>query len=193
MRSRSHAGCAGTSRVDLAAVDHKRPVHQIRPLGRPQGGADIDGRTRILEGCQEGLAFLSKAVDQGVCRLAGRKTLNPVDPARFSCHIASESKTRQDCIISMALVKRAYGRASSLAGDGGEARPSAQRDVACGSCSGGRSAMRHSITASAPARKFSGNVRPMAFAAARLTTNSDPVACSTGNSRGLAPLRILSA
>jgi hypothetical protein len=53
-------------------------------------------------------------------------------------------------------------------------------------------AMRYSITASARERNVAGRARPSAFAAPTFTTSSDPVACSTGNSSGRAPLRILS-
>src|SRR5262249_32012353 len=48
----------------------------------------------------------------------------------------------------------------------------------------------HSITSSARARKDSGIVRPIAFAALTLTTSSNLVAWSTGRSAGDAPLRM---
>jgi len=50
----------------------------------------------------------------------------------------------------------------------------------------------HSITSSARARIESGIVSPIAFAVLRLMTMSNFVACSTGRSAGLAPLKILS-
>src|SRR6516165_346004 len=50
----------------------------------------------------------------------------------------------------------------------------------------------HSITSSATASNWSGTFRSSAFAVFRLITSSNLVACSIGNSRGLAPLRILS-
>jgi hypothetical protein len=57
-----------------------------------------------------------------------------------------------------------------------------------------RSAVRqsHSITSSASASSWSGTASPMAFAAWRLITSSNLVGCSTGNSAGCAPLRIIS-
>src|SRR5262249_19241801 len=48
----------------------------------------------------------------------------------------------------------------------------------------------HSITSSARARKDSGIVRPIAFAALTFTTSSNLVAWSTGRSAGEAPLRM---
>ena len=51
---------------------------------------------------------------------------------------------------------------------------------------------RHSITSSATKRKSREIVRPRSFAAFRLMTSSNFVGCSTGNSAGFAPLRILS-
>ena len=50
----------------------------------------------------------------------------------------------------------------------------------------------YSITSSARTSKGSGIVRPSAFAVLRLMTRSNLVACSTGRSPALAPLRILS-
>src|SRR5262249_31922140 len=50
----------------------------------------------------------------------------------------------------------------------------------------------HSITSSAISRKSRVMGRPSAFAAFRLITSSNLVGCCTGNSAGLAPLRILS-
>src|SRR5262245_38341515 len=51
----------------------------------------------------------------------------------------------------------------------------------------------HSITSSARASSLSGIWRPSALAVLRLITNSNLVGCSTGNSAGFAPLRILPA
>src|SRR5262249_11926499 len=51
----------------------------------------------------------------------------------------------------------------------------------------------HSITSSASASSLSGIWRPSALAVLRLITNSNLVGCSTGNSAGFAPLRILPA
>ena len=48
----------------------------------------------------------------------------------------------------------------------------------------------HSITSSAATSRVCGTVRPSAFAVLRLMTKSNLVGCSTGNSVGLAPLRI---
>src|SRR5262249_59900255 len=48
----------------------------------------------------------------------------------------------------------------------------------------------HSITSSARARKDSGIVRPIVFAALTLTTSSNLVGCWTGRSPGFSPLRI---
>src|SRR5262245_32002648 len=48
------------------------------------------------------------------------------------------------------------------------------------------------ITLFARASTSGGIVRPICFAALRLMTNSNFVACCTGKSAGLAPLRILS-
>src|SRR5262245_42852509 len=53
-------------------------------------------------------------------------------------------------------------------------------------------ARRHSITRSARTRIDRGIVRPRALAVLRLITSSNVLACSTGKSPGLAPLRILS-
>src|SRR5829696_8357207 len=50
----------------------------------------------------------------------------------------------------------------------------------------------HSITSSARARRVGGIVRPSAFAVLRLIVSSYRVACSTGRSEGLKPLRIRS-
>src|SRR5215204_3102317 len=50
----------------------------------------------------------------------------------------------------------------------------------------------HSITSSARARRVGGIVRPSALAVLRLIVSSYRVACSTGRSEGLSPLRILS-
>src|SRR5215510_3483960 len=47
------------------------------------------------------------------------------------------------------------------------------------------------ITSSARMRSVGGNVTPRAWAVLRLRTNSNFMACSTGSSAGLAPLRIL--
>src|SRR5215471_8702221 len=49
----------------------------------------------------------------------------------------------------------------------------------------------HSITSSARASSDGGIVRPRAFAVLRMITSSNLVACSTGKSAGLAPVRIL--
>ena len=49
----------------------------------------------------------------------------------------------------------------------------------------------HWITSSAVANSVSGMVRPRALAVLRLMTSSNLVACTTGRSAGLAPLRIL--
>jgi hypothetical protein len=49
----------------------------------------------------------------------------------------------------------------------------------------------HSMTSSAVASKFGGTVRPSAFAVPRLMASSNLVACSTGRSAGLAPLRMV--
>ena len=51
----------------------------------------------------------------------------------------------------------------------------------------------YSITSSANARSFSGTSSPSALAVLRLITSSTFVACSTGNSAGFSPLRILPA
>src|SRR5262245_46823051 len=48
----------------------------------------------------------------------------------------------------------------------------------------------HSITCSARAISIGGTVRPSALAALRLMNRSNLVGCWTGNSAGLAPLRI---
>src|SRR5262249_45180134 len=48
----------------------------------------------------------------------------------------------------------------------------------------------HSITSSARARRVGGTSTPSAFAALRLTTNSNLVDCMTGRSAGFSPLRI---
>lgn len=53
-------------------------------------------------------------------------------------------------------------------------------------------ALNHSIIWSARSSSEDGIVRPSAFAAVLLITNSNFVDCSTGRSAGLAPLRILS-
>src|SRR6516164_7639056 len=53
--------------------------------------------------------------------------------------------------------------------------------------------LHHSITSSASASSLSGIWRPSALAVLRLITNSNLVGCSTGNSAGFAPLRILPA
>jgi len=50
----------------------------------------------------------------------------------------------------------------------------------------------HLMTRFASARKSGESVRPICFAAFRLITNSNFVACCTGKSAGLAPLRPLS-
>src|SRR5258707_11093216 len=50
----------------------------------------------------------------------------------------------------------------------------------------------HSITSSAPARTDGGIVNPSVLAAARFTTNSNTVGCSTASSDGFAPLRMRS-
>ena len=50
----------------------------------------------------------------------------------------------------------------------------------------------YSITSSARPSSIGGTSRPIAFAALRLITSSNLVGCSTANSPGLAPLRILS-
>jgi hypothetical protein len=50
----------------------------------------------------------------------------------------------------------------------------------------------HSITSSARASTVAGISMPSAFAVLRLMTSSYLDACSTGNSAGLTPLRILS-
>src|SRR6516164_2868520 len=59
--------------------------------------------------------------------------------------------------------------------------------------SGLKSRTPHSMTSSARARIDWGIVRPSALAVLRLTTSSNLVACSTGRSAGLAPLRIFPA
>jgi hypothetical protein len=48
------------------------------------------------------------------------------------------------------------------------------------------------ITLSALTNTFGGTVRPICFAALRLTTNSNFIGCSTGRSAGVLPFRILS-
>jgi hypothetical protein len=53
-------------------------------------------------------------------------------------------------------------------------------------------AVPHSMTWSARPSTDGGIVRPSAFAVLRLMTSSNFVGCSTGNSPGFAPLRILS-
>jgi hypothetical protein len=50
----------------------------------------------------------------------------------------------------------------------------------------------HLITLSARANTFGGIVTPICFAAFKLITNSNFVACCTGKSAGLAPFKILS-
>lgn len=50
----------------------------------------------------------------------------------------------------------------------------------------------HRITRSARARTFGGIVRPICLAAFKLITSSNFFGCSTGNSDGVAPFRILS-
>jgi hypothetical protein len=54
-------------------------------------------------------------------------------------------------------------------------------------------AARHSITSSATASSWSGTSRPRALAVFRLSTSSNSVGCTTGNSAGLVPLRIVPA
>src|SRR3982751_6117745 len=53
-------------------------------------------------------------------------------------------------------------------------------------------AASHSITSSARPSNIGGTSSPIAFAALRLITSSNLVGCSTANSAGFAPLRILS-
>jgi hypothetical protein len=48
----------------------------------------------------------------------------------------------------------------------------------------------HSITSSASASSLSGTVRPSILAVWALMTNSNLIDCTTGNSAGLAPLRM---
>src|SRR4029077_20642535 len=50
----------------------------------------------------------------------------------------------------------------------------------------------YSITSSGRPSSIGGTSRPIAFAALRLITSSNLVGCSTANSPGFAPLRILS-
>jgi hypothetical protein len=50
----------------------------------------------------------------------------------------------------------------------------------------------HFLTSFARASSSYGSVIPICFAAMRLMTNSNLIACCTGNSAGFAPLRILS-
>jgi hypothetical protein len=69
-----------------------------------------------------------------------------------------------------------------LPGDRGEQRENRVRPETFG----------HWITSSARSSSDCGIVRPSALAVLRLITNSNFVACSTGRSAGLAPLRILS-
>src|SRR5262245_50724325 len=52
-----------------------------------------------------------------------------------------------------------------------------------------RAAPDHSITSSAPASSVAGTVRLSILAVCALMTNSSLVACTTGSSAGLAPLR----
>src|SRR5947207_537247 len=56
----------------------------------------------------------------------------------------------------------------------------------------GHSQTSHSITWSASSSSSLGTARPSALAVLLLMTNSSFVGCSTGNSLGFAPLRILS-
>src|SRR5262249_2470295 len=51
-------------------------------------------------------------------------------------------------------------------------------------------AASHSITSSARTSRLSGTVRPRALAVWRLMTNTNLLACTTGKSAGLAPLRM---
>src|SRR5262249_19767041 len=53
-------------------------------------------------------------------------------------------------------------------------------------------APHHSITSSARARRVDGTSRPSDLAVLRLTTSSNLVGCSTGNSAGLVPFKIRS-
>ena len=53
-----------------------------------------------------------------------------------------------------------------------------------------RVVMIYSITSSAWASSDAGTSRPIAWAVARLTTNSNLVGCTTGRSAGLSPLRM---
>src|SRR4029453_2678584 len=55
-----------------------------------------------------------------------------------------------------------------------------------------RTSVHHWISSSARPSSDGGIVRPRALAVGRLMTNSNFVACSTGRSPGLAPLRIRS-
>jgi hypothetical protein len=57
---------------------------------------------------------------------------------------------------------------------------------------GNRNLKCHLMTLSARASTCGGIVTPICFAVLRLITSSNLVGCSTGNSPGLAPLRILS-
>src|SRR5262249_48823085 len=50
----------------------------------------------------------------------------------------------------------------------------------------------HSITSSTRARRVDGTSRPSDLAVLRLTTSSNLVGCSTGNSAGLVPFKIRS-
>src|SRR5260370_18974966 len=66
-------------------------------------------------------------------------------------------------------------------------------NAVCPAITDARAAARdYWITSSARIRSDCGIVSPSAFAVFRLITNSNLVACSTGRSAGLAPLRILS-
>jgi len=67
-----------------------------------------------------------------------------------------------------------------------------RRERPCGGLAaeqGDEIAARDSITSSAATSSLSGTVRPSILAVEALMTSSNFVACTTGNSAGLAPLR----
>ncbi|PYM71322.1 MAG: hypothetical protein DME10_16725 [Candidatus Rokuibacteriota bacterium] len=92
-----------------------------------------------------------------------------------------------DARIPMARIRRMMASLKRQLPDDQALSPSAPRaseSVPGGSC--------YWITLSARCSSDWGTVRPSAFAAFMLITNSNVVACSIGSSPGLAPLRILS-
>jgi NAD(P)-dependent dehydrogenase (short-subunit alcohol dehydrogenase family) len=148
-----------------------------------RNASDLTGSVAVITGGARGIGF-EPAVALGSC---GAKIVLAVrDPSALDAAVKRLAETGASAAYAVLDVTDPTA-VTKIAGAAG-ARP--DHSIRRHRCIAASYSCRHSITSSAVICIISGTVRPSAFAVLRLMNSSTFVACWTGRSAGLSPLRI---